>query len=333
MSEPEHLRFEGFGGVTIAADRRGDPADPAVVFLHGGGQTRHSWGGTARLLAADGWCTYTLDLRGHGQSDWAPEGDYRLAAFADDVAAVIAALGTRPILVGASLGGLAALLLEGVRHPGSIEALVLVDVVPRMNQAGSQRIGDFMRENMESGFASLDEAADAIAAYNPLRPRPSDLDGLRKNLRERDGRWYWHWDPAFVSRSEGSPTLSEIHDTDLMMGAAHAVAVDLPNYSCGAARATWSPRGPGAREYVDEIGDVEYVDVSGAGHMVAGERAEIATTSSRRPCPTSWDATAPERATRPVGVDIADPASCTGPAPDLGGSIESRPTRRSAGGS
>ena len=272
MSEPEHLRVAGFGGVVIAADRRGDPADPPVVFLHGGGQTRHSWGGTARLLAADGWCTFTLDLRGHGESDWAPDGDYRLAAFADDVAAVIAALGRRPILVGASLGGLAALLLEGVRHPGSIEALVLVDVVPRMNQEGSQRIGDFMRENMESGFASLDEAADAIAAYNPLRPRPSDLDGLRKNLRERDGRWYWHWDPAFVSRSEGAPTLSEIHDTELMMGAAHAVSV--PQLLVRGRQSDVVTE-QGAREYVEEIGGVEFVDVSGAGHMVAGDRNDV----------------------------------------------------------
>lgn len=270
------MTFDGVGGVTIVADRRGDPADPPVIFLHGGGQTRHSWGGTARLLAASGWCTYTVDSRGHGESDWAPDGDYRLSSFAGDVRSVIDEIGSTPILVGASLGGLTILLLEGKLHPGSASAIVLVDIVPNMNQKGSARIGDFMRQDMESGFVSLDAAADAIAAYNPNRPRPSDLDGLRKNLRERDGRWYWHWDPGFVQSSEGSPSLSEIHDLDLMMGSARNVAV--PQLLVRG-RMSDVVTAEAAQEYVDELSDVEYVDVSGAGHMVAGDRNDVFTAA------------------------------------------------------
>ena len=61
------------------------------------------------------------------------------------------------------------------------------------------RIGAFMAEHMDDGFASLDEVADAIQGYNPHRPRPTNLEGLKKNLRHGDdGRWYWHWDPAFI---------------------------------------------------------------------------------------------------------------------------------------
>src|SRR3546814_15914165 len=74
-----------------------------------------------------------------------------------------------------------------------------------MEESGRDRIGDFMTGNL-AGFASLEEAADAISAYNPHRPRPKDLSGLAKNLRQHeDGHWHWHWDPAFVQGKFGSP--------------------------------------------------------------------------------------------------------------------------------
>src|SRR4029077_6557540 len=117
-----------------------------------------------------------------------------------DVLAISDTLGTPPALVGASLGGVASLAAIG-EHPDEnvARALVLVDVAPRMEEQGRMRIGAFMMENMETGFGSLDEVADAIQRYNPHRPRPSDLGGISKNLRKHsDDRWYWHWDPAFI---------------------------------------------------------------------------------------------------------------------------------------
>ena len=140
-------------------------------------------------VAAAGWQAVTVDARGHGESDWA-DGDYRLSSFAADVVAVAAALDRPPVLVGASLGGLTAMLLEGELAPGTAAGVVLVDIIPEMEQAGADRIQAFMSDKVDEGFGSLEEVADAIAAYNPHRPRPDDLDGLRKNLRERDGRWY-----------------------------------------------------------------------------------------------------------------------------------------------
>ena len=215
---PETRRHELASGLTLVADHWGEPAEDAVLFLHGGGQTRHSWGGTARAMAAAGRYAITLDMRGHGESDWTDEGAYQLSTFADDAKELIDQLGVRPSLVGASLGGMTGVLLEGDRHPGTLSALVLVDIIPKMNPAGADRVKEFMLANAKTGFATLEEVADAVSAYNPHRPRPSDLEGLKKNLRHRDGRWYWHWDPRFIElgmselRAEGAAGSHELGD-------------------------------------------------------------------------------------------------------------------------
>ena len=168
-----------------------------VVLLHGGGQTRHSWRRTAERIAAGGWAAVTYDARGHGDSDWDAGQDYTLDAFVADLLAVVR---TRPhplVFVGASLGGITG-LIAAAENPGLARGLVLVDVVVELDHAGATRIIDFLTAHRD-GFASLEEVGDAIAAYNPHRPRPGNLDGLRKNVRLRsDGRWYWHWDPAFI---------------------------------------------------------------------------------------------------------------------------------------
>jgi non-heme chloroperoxidase len=192
------VEFQGKDGIRLAGDAYGDPGARPVVLLHGGGQTRHAWGGTAAALAAAGWYALALDLRGHGDSDWAADGDYAVDTLAADLRCVSRALG-RPAVVGASLGGITALLAEGEAPESIARAVILVDVAPRVELPGVTRIVGFMTGRPE-GFATLDEAADAIAAYNPHRPRPTDLSGLRKNLRQTtDGRYRWHWDPALMS--------------------------------------------------------------------------------------------------------------------------------------
>jgi pimeloyl-ACP methyl ester carboxylesterase len=185
-------------GVNLTADVwTGNPAR-AVVLLHGGGQTRHSWHRTGANLATRGLSVVALDTRGHGDSDWSPDGDYRPERLAQDLGTVVQQLGVPVTLVGASLGGLTALLAAPALQDGWLEALVLVDVVPRYEAAGAERIKNFMVA-APNGFADLDEAAAAISAYLPHRNRVGASQGLRKNLRQRvDGRWHWHWDPAFL---------------------------------------------------------------------------------------------------------------------------------------
>src|SRR5277367_4027704 len=195
-------RYNVTGGLSVAADVGGDPSHPAVILLHGGGQTRHSWAGAMRELLKQGYHVINLDARGHGDSDWAKSGDYRLGTLAADLHAVVSTLPSKPALVGASMGGATALHLVGYSAEPVAAALVMVDVVPRVSPEGAARIGQFMRAHPE-GFAAVEEAADAVAAYNPHRPRPKNVSGLMKNLRLRaDGRLHWHWDPAFLERPD-----------------------------------------------------------------------------------------------------------------------------------
>ena len=264
----------GTGGVRIVADRLGDPQARAVVFLHGGGQTRRSWAKAAAAVAKRGWQAVTIDLRGHGESDWSSEGDYRVVSFAADVQEVLRTLPPQPVLVGASLGGFTSMLLEGELAPGTAGAVVLVDIVPDMEQSGATRIHSFMADRVESGFASLEEVADAIAEYNPHRPRPTDLDGLTTNLRRRGDRWYWHWDPQFISGTAPFPPF-EVTDADRMHTAVDAILRNGVPMLLIRGQVSDLVSQERADEFLARFPQVEFNDVRGAGHMVAGDRNDI----------------------------------------------------------
>ena len=255
----------------------GDGNHPLVVFLHGGGQTRHSWGGTAARVAEKGWQALTLDARGHGESAWSEVGDYRLESFADDVRLVVERLDEPPVLVGASLGGLTSILLAGELVPGMAGGVVLVDIVPDMEEAGAGRILSFMVERARAGFSSVDEVADAIEVYNPHRPRPTDLAGLRKNLRERGGRFYWHWDPSFVEPKVGLGP-EEIIDIDRLHAATERMVSTAP-VMLVRGRVSDLVTAEKAAAFCARFPAVEFVDVSGAGHMVSGDRNDAFTSA------------------------------------------------------
>ena len=272
----ERAELRGRDGNLLVGDVVGDPSDPPVVLFHGGGQTRHSWGTTLANLGAHGWRAYSVDLRGHGDSEWAADGDYSMDAFAGDIVAVAQSLAAAPALVGASLGGISSLAAIG-EHPALkvARALVLVDVAPRIEVAGRERIGQFMVEHMESGFGSLDEVADAIQRYNPHRPRPTNLGGLEKNLRRRDdGRWYWHWDPVFITGPLGGPdeTRSSLIDPERLQAAARGL--DVPTLLVRGRQSDLLSE-EGARELLELVPQASYVNVAGAGHMVAGDRNDV----------------------------------------------------------
>ena len=275
----EVVELAGEGGIRLVADADGDPQAPPVLLAHGGGQTRHSWGTTVRVLAERGWRAYSIDLRGHGESAWDPDGDYTMDAFAGDIRAVARSFAQPPALVGASLGGLSCLVAiaeaPAADGPAVARALVLVDVAPRIEAAGRDRIGSFMIEHMEEGFGSLDEVADAIQRYNPHRPRPRDLAGLKKNVRLReDGRWVWHWDPRFITGRLGSrdETRSSLIDATRLQDAARALTI--PTLLVRGRQSDLLSEA-GAQEFLELVPHARFVDVANAGHMVAGDRNDL----------------------------------------------------------
>ena len=258
------------GGLMLTGDVAGAGERGAVILAHGGGQTRHSWASTATRLADLGWKTVSLDLRGHGDSGWDPNGDYGTDRYAEDLIDVAATLPVKPALIGASLGGIAGMTAEAIIAPGTFASLTLVDIIPRSDPKGVEKIMGFMGAHLEQGFESLEAAADSIAAYLPHRPRPKDLSGLSKNLRlGQDGRYRWHWDPKFVGgvRRERPPGHGEDLET-----ACRSIAIPVHLIR---GRMSELVSLEAARNFVATLRHGVFTDVADAGHMVAGDRNDV----------------------------------------------------------
>jgi pimeloyl-ACP methyl ester carboxylesterase len=274
---PAAAMFNGASGNTLVGDVYGEEGPP-VLLLHGGGQTRHAWRKTGDLIARLGRIAYAVDQRGHGDSEWVDDGAYQYDDFAADARVLADTLagrsGVRPAVVGASLGGMAALL--GNSQPGKLQgkaqhfsALVLVDITPRVDVEGVSKIQGFMRAQLREGFGSIAEAADAVAAYLPHRPRPRSHEGLKKNLRlHPDGRWRWHWDPRFIEGNRRIGAGAEKVERALV---AAAKRVTIPALLVRGASSELVQE-EHAKDFLKLVPHASYVDVSGARHMVAGDR-------------------------------------------------------------
>ncbi len=267
-SRPQTVQFSGVDGVALAADEWNRDAEaaadrPTILMLHGGGQNRFSWKNTGQILADQGFHVVAIDARGHGDSDRAPDADYAIETLTADIMQVLEAIAGPVVLIGASMGGLTGILAAHRAGPGKVARLILVDVVPRFEKTGSARIRDFMSSGID-GFESLEQAADAVAAYLPYRTRPRSPEGLKKNLRQRDGRWYWHWDPAFMTKPGDDPELR----TERFEQA--AVELKIPVLLIrGKLSDVVSPEG--VRHFLTEVPHAEFVELSDAGHTAAGD--------------------------------------------------------------
>jgi pimeloyl-ACP methyl ester carboxylesterase len=266
--------FKGFNDLELVADEFGDPntASRFVLFAHGGGQTRHAWQSSARLLADKGMHALSLDLRGHGESAWAADADYSMEAFAHDLIAVAAKLPKPPVLVGASLGGISGMIAAGELGKNAFEALVLVDITPKMDERGVEKVVSFMGQDLEHGFESLEAAAQSIATYLPHRKPSKNLDGLKKNLRlGKDGRYRWHWDPKFMT---GTSRPSASKDPDRLSQAVQAAQIPLLLIRGKMSELVTEEA---VEDFLKIVPHAKYTDVSGAGHMVAGDNNEVFT--------------------------------------------------------
>lgn len=280
--EQSTVRLAG-DGVELTANIFGPDTARPVLLLHGGGQTRHAWTKTGEALAFAGWRAIALDLRGHGDSDWPASGEYDPEHFAADLMVVIRNLGEPPAVVGASLGGMMALTAQRLSETQLYSAVVLVDITPRMESAGVQRIVKFMLAHPD-GFVSLADAAHAIAAYRPNKPRPANFEGLKRTLRQTpDGRWHWRWDPRFLTTKfhDSEDGFKAIHSKRALMEErllAGARRLSVPTLLVrGALSDVVSPEG--VAEFLQAVPHADYVDVENAGHMVSGDQNDAFTTA------------------------------------------------------
>ena len=267
--EPTRVTVLGHEDVELVGDAWGDPSAPPILFLHGGGQTRHAWGNAGAAMGARGWSAVSMDARGHGDRSWSPDGDYSFHRLAEDYRAIMRTFSTAPVVVGASMGGLTTLIAEGEAAEPGARAIILVDIAPRTDAEGVQRILQFMGAHPD-GFSSLEEAADAVAAYRNHRSRSKDHSGLKKNLRlHDDGRYRWHWDPAVLESFWSSE---------------HRISMErMDDASRGLRVPTLLVRGgssdvvskEGAEHFLELVPHASYVDVAEAGHMVAGDRNDV----------------------------------------------------------
>jgi pimeloyl-ACP methyl ester carboxylesterase len=270
---PRRVTFSGIEGNRLEGDVYGR-GERVVLLLHGGGQTRHAWRTTARKLAARGFTAIPVDQRGHGDSAWVDSGAYAFRDYGMEAALlgrqIEQRFAAKPVVVGASLGGLASLFALG--EADCFSALVLVDIVPRMEASGVTQVQNFMQAHAEEGFANLDEAAESVARYLPHRAKPPSADGLRKNLRQRaNGRWYWHWDPRFW---DGPRSVKAEADDLLPRLEEIARSLTLPTLLVrGGSSEIVSLES--AEAFRNLVPHAKFVDIGGASHMVAGDKNDI----------------------------------------------------------
>ncbi|MDT5212868.1 MAG: hypothetical protein QOK18_1107 [Mycobacterium sp.] len=267
-STPQTVTFRGVDDLALVADEwnRDSAATaerPSILMLHGGGQNRFSWKNTGQILADAGYHVVALDSRGHGDSDRSPTADYSVEALCGDALQVLYQVDKPAVLIGASMGGLTGILAAHEAGRELVEKLVLVDVVPRFEKDGSARIRDFMASGVD-GFETLEEAADAVAAYLPHRTKPRSPEGLKKNLRLRDGRWYWHWDPAFLTKPHDDPFAR----MDKLEQA--AINLEIPILLIRG-KLSDVVSDEGVKDFLAKVPNAEFTELADAGHTAAGD--------------------------------------------------------------
>ena len=141
-------------------------------------------------------------------------------------------------------------------------------MTPSVDPEGQAKIIGFMKANPD-GFATVDDAAAAVATYLPNRTRPSDTSGLQRNLRLRNGRYYWHWDPSFFAIEEGAPhTMYNRYE-------AAAKQISIPTLLVRGSQSELVKE-ENVRHFLSVIPSARYIDVQ-AGHMVAGDSNDAFT--------------------------------------------------------
>ena len=241
----------------------GAKGQPPIIFLHGGGLNAHTWDIVCLMLRSSYRCV-ALDQRGHGDSEWEPTADYSFESQIRDIEGFVERLGfDRPMLVGHSMGGFAAMGFA-MRHAAKMAGLVLVDVGPELSMDGAQRIRDFVSQDRV--LDSVDEFVQRAMAFNPMRNPVLLRRSLLHNLRQLpNGKWTWKHDPnrhspdfAVERDARAKQILDEIHriscPTLVLRGARSDVFTD-----------------DNARNFAKALPKGQWRRVADAGHTIQGD--------------------------------------------------------------
>lgn len=240
----------------------GDSGRPPLLCLHGITQTAHSWDEVAEALSAE-FRVICLDQRGHGDSDWAGDGNYSRQEMASDVEAVAAALGLSSFLLcGMSMGGINAITFTAA-HPQSVRALVIVDVSPEIKAEGVQNIRSFIQAS--DVLNTFEEFVERAHRFNPRRTLDNIRSRLRHNLKQLpSGQWTWKYDTALRSPNRGfqASALGNLWD-DVAKIRCRTLIVKGGDSDILSAEA--------ANRLQSAIPGSELVVIPGAGHSVMGD--------------------------------------------------------------
>ncbi len=241
----------------------GNEGARTILFLHGGALTAHTWDLCCLALRDEFHCL-ALDQRGHGDTDWAPDADYSIAAQREDVKGVAERLGLdKFVLVGMSMGAING-LAYAIAYPKTLANLVLIDAGPQMRRPGSTRIRDFVNGGAEP--APLDAIIERALSFNPRRDPVVLRRSLMHNLRQdADGNWVWKYDRRRFQGMGG-----ERHG-----GERQGLADGLGKVTCP----TLVVRGAESDVFHDEdaerlaasLPDGRWVKIAKAGHTVQGD--------------------------------------------------------------
>ena len=264
-------RWQPVNGMNFHYLEWGQPGSPTILMLHGGGQQAHSWDFIS-LPLSEQWHILALDQRGHGDSDWAADGDYSIEAHQSDLDGFIAALGLRDFhLIGHSMGGRNS-YVWAARHPGTLRSLVIVDTGPVAQSRGRDRIQNF--RELPDELDSFEEFAARVQEYTG-RSREQTLGALQYSIRQRpDGKWSWKYDKLLRTPGRQSPAWSE----EQLWAAVSKI--DCP---------TLITRGGDSDIFADEtmqrmqqvIPNCAAVTIPAAGHLVAGDNPAAFLTAVR----------------------------------------------------
>ena len=201
-NEPEDRTVRA-NGMNFHLLEWGDPANPTVFMLHGVSQQAHSWDFIS-LALSPAYHVLAMDQRGHGDSDWASDGNYSIDAMQADIDGVIDALGlTEFNLMGHSMGGRNSFIWAS-RHPETLKSLTIVDTGPETQRRGQDRIRDF--RELPNNLDSFQEFAERVKEYTG-RTEEQVLGALKYSIRQMpDGKWAWKWDPETRNRGRGDTT-------------------------------------------------------------------------------------------------------------------------------